>query len=364
MAEPDVIAARVRRWDEAGPQGPMTLELYPTLRCNLDCAFCDTTERHQPPVNELPLSRHLEILDEAAAMGVRRVFILGGGEPLAAKAVTPAVMRRVKQLGMEGVLTTNGTIFPPPLMRQVLDDAWDEIHFSVDGPTPEIHDALRGVAGAFRRTVTHICQLKVARDQRGLAHPRIALHFVLTNRNHRTLAAMVRLAHALGAFRVDFDSLIAYRPEQRALALSPAQAAEVPDIARSALRVADELGIVTTLERFLEPAGLERGRLDVRVHDPAPPQPDDGPLTAALRSAPCLKAWHYLVVQADGRTSPCCVLAGAGESVAERPLQEVWREGAFLQRVRAGMAAGEPLPRCRECSPNILAHERVIRSHL
>jgi hypothetical protein len=28
------------------------------------------------------------------------------------------------------------------------------------------------------------------------------------------------------------------------------------------------------------------------------------------------------------------------------------------------MLNGEPLPRCRECSGNILAHEAVIRSHL
>ena len=146
VPEPDAIAARVRRWDAEGALGPLTLELYPTLRCNLDCAFCDTTDRHRPPVNELPLSRHLEIVEEAAAMGVRRVFILGGGEPLMARQVTPALMHRVKALGMEGVLTTNGTILPPELVQQLLDDGWDELHVSIDGPSPEIHDALRGQA--------------------------------------------------------------------------------------------------------------------------------------------------------------------------------------------------------------------------
>ncbi|MCB9795182.1 MAG: radical SAM protein [Alphaproteobacteria bacterium] len=364
MPEPDAIAARVRRWDAEGALGPLTLELYPTLRCNLDCAFCDTTDRHRPPVNELPLSRHLEIVEEAAAMGVRRVFILGGGEPLMARQVTPALMHRVKALGMEGVLTTNGTILPPELVQQLLDDGWDELHVSIDGPSPEIHDALRGQAGAFRRTVSNLCRLRVARDRRGQDTPRLALHFVLTNQNHRTLPDMVRLAHALGAFRVDFDGLIAYRPEQQALALRPEQAAEVPEIAARALRDADELGIVTTLERFLDPAALRRGEALPEAPAAPEPRPGDGPLVADLRGAPCLKAWHYLVVQADGRTSPCCVLAGEGESVAERSLAEVWTEGAFLERVRAGMRAGAPLPRCRECSPNILGHERAIRERL
>lgn len=336
----------------------MTLELYPTLRCNLSCVFCDTTERHRPQVNELPLERQLEIVEEAAALGVQRVFILGGGEPLAAREVTPRLMRRVKELGLEGVLTTNGTIFPDSLLDQVLDDGWDEIHFSVDGPDAATHDALRGVPGAFRRTVRHICRLNVARRQRGLDRPRVALHFVLTRRNQHTLSDMVRLAHALGAERVDFDALVAYRPEQQALQLSPAEQAALPARAAEALALARTLGIHTTLERLCDPDNLRRGE-----RPPPAPSPAEQ-AQGGLKAAPCLKAWHYLVVAADGRTSPCCVLAGEGESAAQTPLPQLWRDSAFLNAVRAGMLRGAPLPRCRECSGNILAHEALIRSAL
>ena len=326
----------------------MTLELYPTLKCNLDCSFCDTTERHQPRQDELPLARHLEILDEAAELGVKRVFILGGGEPLVARDLTPPIMRRVKELGMEGVLTTNGTILPRSLATQLLDTGWDELHVSIDGPEASIHDTLRGVPGAFAKTVRNLCRLNVMRGTR--ATPRLALHMVVTNTNHHTLPAMVRLGHALGCFRIDFDHLIAYRPEQLALALTEAQRRELPSIVRRAQDQAQALGIATTLENLIE--GPQRGE--------APP-PSEG---VGLENAPCLKAWHYLVVQADGRTSPCCVLAGQGESAASTSLDTLWRESDFLGQVRAGMIAGEPLPRCRECSPNILAHERHIRSHL
>jgi MoaA/NifB/PqqE/SkfB family radical SAM enzyme len=354
MPEPELIAARLRQWSADTPQGPMTLEVYPTLRCNLDCAFCDTTDRHRPPMDELPLARHLEIVEEAAAMGARRVFILGGGEPLLAKEITPALMRRVKQLGLEGILTTNGTLFPPALMDQVLDDAWDELHFSIDGADAETHDALRGVKGAFKRTVTHACRLRVLKERRGLVHPRLALHTVITQKNHHQLAAIVRLAHALGAFRVDFDGLIAYRPEQQALALGPAARRALVGFAKEGLEEAARLGVITTLARFVDAEGAVRG-------EAAPPAPPPG---LGLGSAPCLKAWHYLVVQANGRSSPCCVLAGEGESVATTSLREVWERGAYLQGVRAGMLRGEPTPRCRECSPNILAHEAVIRDAL
>ena len=354
LNELEAIAGRIRRWATDGPQGPFTLELYPTLRCNLNCAFCDTTDRHRPVTNELSVSRQLEILEEAAALGVQRVFLLGGGEPLLS-AATPKLMERTKELGLEGILTTNGTRFSDRLIDQVMTWGWDEIHFSVDGPTPEIHDALRGKAGAFRRTITTICKINVQKRFRGLTAPSLALHFVLTNKNFHTLVAMVELGRAVGVDRIDFDALIAYRPEQLALALSDTQRAQVPNFAKEALKLAQSLGIETTLERFLDANALQRGA------EASLPVGADGP---GLSTAPCLKAWHYLVVQSDGRTSPCCVLAGEGETVAEQSLEEVWRNGGFLNRVREGMRSGLPLDRCRECSANILAHERAIRSHL
>lgn len=353
MPSPTQVAARVRTWETEGPKGPMTLEVYPTLACNLSCSFCDTTDRHRPPVNELSAERWLEIIDEAADLGVQRVFILGGGEPLLRKDVTPKIMARVKDHGMEGILTTNGTLLTPALTEQLLQMGWDEIHFSIDGPTPEVHDKLRGQHGAFQRTVKAACRLAVEKRKRNLSSPRIALHFVLTNQNHRTLSEMVRLGHSLGAFRIDFDALIAYTDEQQALALSPAALREVPELAGAAKALADELGIQTTLDNFMSPERLKRGD--------APPPASDAP---GLKGAPCLKAWHYLVVQADGKTSPCCVLAGAGGSVASTSVQEVWLKDPFMTSVRDGMTAHQPLERCRECSWNILQHEARIREAL
>lgn len=350
---PPSIAARVSQWERGAQPGPMTLELYPTLSCNLDCAFCDTTDRHRPPVDELSREELLALVDEAADLGVRRVFVLGGGEPLARKDAAPALLRRIKSHDMEGILTTNGTLLGPGLARQLVETGWDEVHVSIDGPDAATHDRLRGREGAFRRTVRNTCRLSQLRRSTGRATPRVALHFVLTRTNWRTLPGMIDLAVALGAFRVDFDALIAYTPEQRALQLTAEERAAVPAVARRALDKAEQHGIQTTLHHFLHPARLDRGNTRVEI-----------PTAPGLRGAPCLKAWHYLVVQADGRTSPCCVLAGEGGSVRGRGLAESWRGDAFLNTVRESMLAKSPLPRCRECSWNILAHEADIRAEL
>lgn len=352
MDELGAIAGRVRAREEGPGPGPWTLELYPTLRCNLDCAFCDTTDRHRPAAGELPAERWVALLEEAAALGARRLMLLGGGEPLLSPA-TPPLIRRAKALGMAGTLTTNGTRMDAPFRALLVETGWDEVHVSVDGATPETHDALRGKPGAFARTVAATCRLRRERDAAGAGHPRIALHAVLTRRNVAELPALVRLAAAVGAFRIEVDALVAYRPEQRALALGPAEEAALPALVAEARAEADRLGLATTLDRFARADTLRRGD--------RPPARGDGD---GIAGAPCLKAWHHLVIQHDGRTSPCCVLAGEGESVADRPLAEVWGGGAYLEGIRAGMRAGRPPGRCAECSENILAHERAIRARL
>jgi len=352
--DPATIAARIQQGTPEAPSGPMTLEIYPTLACNLSCQFCDTTDRHRPPVNELSLERWLEIVDEAAEMGVARVFVLGGGEPLLRPDIA-TILTRIKARGLEGILTTNGTLLNPKLGGLMMDIGWDEIHFSLDGACPATHDSLRGVRGAFQRTVKAACRVAVQRRRIQGAVPRIAVHFVLTNQNYQELSDVVRLAHALGAFRVDFDVLIAYHPEQRALMLTPEQRARVPKLAEEAIKVAKSLGVATTLENFTHSDRLERGNAPINT------APTSG---EGLHAAPCLKAWHYLVVQADGRTSPCCVLSGQGGDVSSGSLTELWRSDKFLNDVRAGMLSGQPLPRCSECSWNILSHEDAIRRQL
>ena len=89
MPSNEFIAARISKWTPTKPKGPVTLEIYPTLRCNLDCSFCDTTDRHRPPMNELSTETWLQIIDEAAdrwpllaASVVHRVGRLSPGDQI------------------------------------------------------------------------------------------------------------------------------------------------------------------------------------------------------------------------------------------------------------------------------------------
>ncbi len=340
MDERDAVAARVVE-NAAGPGGgPWTLEVYPTLRCNLSCQFCDTTDRHRPPQNELSAARWERIVNEAADLGARRIMVLGGGEPLLAEA-TATILRTAGHRGLQGFLTTNGTRLArfAPLLAEI---SWDEVHVSIDGASAQTHDRLRGQRGAFRQSVRGLCALR-----QQAPGTRRGLHTVVTRENIDELAEIVRLGASLGCTRVEFDHLIAYRPEQVRLALSEVQRASLPERIAEIEGVALSLGVETTAAGLLSRRGLA----------PPPPSTQRG-----LAGAPCLKAWHHLVIQADGKVSPCCVLAGEGEIVTS--VADSWERDPFLSRVRTAMLTQAPMQRCRECSQNILVHERAIRDRL
>ena len=357
LSEGQAIAGRIRRWDSGETRGPYTMELYPTMTCNIDCVFCDTTYRKGKQTGELTADQYWKLLDEARDLGVKRVFILGGGEPLVRKDVTPELMRRIKAYGLEGHIATNGTLFDEALIDQVIESGWDELHFSLDAPDPAVNDYLRGRAGVFETVAKTMCRIHGKKHSKGLGvhdAPRMLIHAVVTNKNYWMFSEMVKFAHAVGVFRVNFDYIIAYRPEQHALTLTDEEKAEVPAHARAGIADAERLDIITTLPQFLLPETMERGHMTF---------PQEGAPDA--EHAPCLNPWYYLVVHPEGKTSPCCVIPGIGDDV-RGGLKGVWdgQAGTFFGDLRTNMINKEMTDLCRNCTYSIISRNDYIREYI
>ena len=319
------------------------------MRCNLSCSFCDTTYRHQKDSEELTLDEWLTIIHEAISTGVQQFFVLGGGEPFVKRGILD-ILGAIKSHGCYGMLTTNGSLIDEKVSDELLDMKWDEFHFSIDGDNPLTHDTLRGQQGSFKKAVQSACRLSTHNKN---FQPRIVLHTVITNRNHTQLCGIIKLAYALKAKRVDFDSLIAYRPEQQSLLLSPSQESILQQEAQKALSLAQELGIESTLENFVHQERVHRGAS-------LPKATSD----VGMKGAPCLKPWHHLVIGHNGRTSPCCVLSGEGPSIKGQSFLDFWHTSSYFTALRTSMYQHKPTNRCAECSWNILRHEQEIRNHI
>ena len=137
--------------------------------------------------------------------------------------------------------------------------------------------------------------------------------------------------------------------------LNDEERAEVPRYVQEAIEVADELGIITTLEHFLRPSTMDRGSMTFS---------QDGAGDAA--HAPCLNPWYYLVVHPDGKTSPCCVIPGIGDDVRDG-LKDVWtgsRDGSFFGDLRSNMIDKKMTELCRNCTYSIISRNDYIREYL
>jgi MoaA/NifB/PqqE/SkfB family radical SAM enzyme len=118
---------------------PVLCNYYLTYRCNAKCHFCDIWERPSPFVKAENVEQNL--LD-MRRLGVR-VVDFTGGEPLlhpqAAEFFAVA-----KQQGFITTLTTNAVRYPN--LAEKLRGKVDMLHFSLDAPTAELHDEIRGIA--------------------------------------------------------------------------------------------------------------------------------------------------------------------------------------------------------------------------
>ena len=61
------------------------------------------------------------------------------------------MVRKIIGSGMNGSITTNGTLLDQEHIRELVELGWDLLVFSIDGGDPETNDRLRGMAGAFKK---------------------------------------------------------------------------------------------------------------------------------------------------------------------------------------------------------------------
>lgn len=84
------------------------MELELSRICNLGCIYCYAASG-RPLDNELRLSELLDVVDQAVDLGVKKIIILGGGEPLLSPHLYPLI-EYIREKGLAVDLFTNGTL--------------------------------------------------------------------------------------------------------------------------------------------------------------------------------------------------------------------------------------------------------------
>lgn len=128
-----------------------------TRTCNLKCVHCYTSSEACKYEGELTTDQCRHVLDDLAAFKVPAV-LFSGGEPM----VRPDLFELIayaRGLGLHVVVSTNGTLITEQIARQFVKNKLAYVGISLDSADPAVHDAFRGMPGAFHRTMRgfHYC---------------------------------------------------------------------------------------------------------------------------------------------------------------------------------------------------------------
>jgi SynChlorMet cassette radical SAM/SPASM protein ScmF len=235
----------VRPGNDGEPPPLQSIYFYCTPECNARCYHC-----YQPTkkvANELRLIQPGQLsadgfaafLRRARRIGLRHVKITGGEALL--RADLPQIINDAHELGLNVSLETNGYL---------LDEEWADfltqrdvyVSVSLDGPTAQVHDRLRGHPGSFDRAVRAL-SLLVSAGSRPAAITSLSRH------NVSYIEQIVEAAAATGCRLIKLNPVntlgVAQRLKKGHILLSPA---EIMQLYRERERLERTYGVFLYLE--------------------------------------------------------------------------------------------------------------------
>jgi len=223
----------------APPRTPVGAKLELTYSCNLTCPFCytDSPRRTRERATDLSDEAWLRIVDDAIVTGIVEAVVTGG-EPLLRRELALDVIERLAAADVGVTLNTNGWFIDEAVADRLARCDGLQVNISIDGASPSLHDAIRGVRGSWRRAVGGIDLLL----RRGV---RVCIAHVVTPENERYVGEFLDELWLLGVTRI------------RMTPVSPLGAA-----ARDGCWDVDRRALRRTVDRFRERAP---GTVDVSL---------------------------------------------------------------------------------------------------
>lgn len=117
-----------------------------TLRCNAHCVHCGSSAGKDRADN-LSDDEILRICDELAAVNCRKVALIGGEVFL--HPAWRTIVCKLRSLNIDVQIITNGLALDAKKIQFLHQQNIDTLGISLDGASPEVHDAIRGVHGIF-----------------------------------------------------------------------------------------------------------------------------------------------------------------------------------------------------------------------
>lgn len=296
-----------------------------THRCNLRCCYCYYHDGlHVADGNELSAQDVIGFLNAVKPFLPKRVTMtVLGGEPLLYPTKLIDVCRAAVRLGMTPLVSTNGTLIDAAFAKEARRIGL-EVQVSLDGPTPEINDPLRG-NGTFDKI------------RQGVS--------VLRSHGVKTILSMVCCRQNFESLEAFLDLAIQWKvPEARFIPLKHMGAATAHH-----LEMVPHYEIVTTAWQLLKKHPEYRhlfGRDCLTILANTCRYSD--------QKLSCGTGSQTFLLDVDGRLYPCLNLNRpefAFGHIFDKnfDFKEIWKNSKALKHVRAAVNIGNADGPCATC---------------
>jgi MoaA/NifB/PqqE/SkfB family radical SAM enzyme len=184
-------------------KAPLFLHWELTSRCNQNCIHCYNNSG-EPLEDELSHSFCLTLAEELAEMKIFQVCLSGGEPLLHPKFYEIAQIFKSRKSIINTI--SNGWLVDEKQAEKI-SELVSCIQISIDGATPEVHDAIRRRKGSWRRAIKAVENLQNANIHF------ISLAFTIMKNNINQISEMIDLAAQL---EIDFFHAITLIPIGRA----------------------------------------------------------------------------------------------------------------------------------------------------
>jgi MoaA/NifB/PqqE/SkfB family radical SAM enzyme len=338
---------------------PAVLSATVTNACNLRCRMCAQWGPEGyilggKPQEAMPVSRWIELVNEAGRLGTK-VVCLRGGEPLLFPGVLE-IIRRIKARGLFLCMDTNG-VFLGKVAEELVDTGIDVITVSVDGPEA-VHDRVRGVPGTFQAMAGGVRAVHEAKARTGSRAPEMGACFTMSPESLPGLAGMGDVMRTLGLPTISANPYY-YFPEKTGRVYEERMKGELGCEAYS-WRGFHREGSGVDPEAFLETwHAFKAGLGDVRLYPFMDFTDDDFLAWFSDNETPvgrreCPNPVRLLDIQPGGDANFCVDFPDyVIGNVAARSIEEVWN-GERAQAFRRAVAAA-PFPVCFRCGATYMS---------
>ena len=311
-------------------QAPFLVIWETTRSCGLACKHCRASAILGRDPGELTTDEGEKLMKDVAAMGTP-ILILSGGDPLNRPDLEELV-RRGKNAGLRlGTIPATTENLTQGRIQGLKDAGIDQIAFSLDGPTAELHDGFRGVPGSFDKTMEGVRYVHEA----GVP---LQINTVLGSWNFAHLEKMILLISTLDVVFWEVFFLI---PIGRGTELKSLSAEQFERVFERLYKLNQQVDWVIKLteaphyRRFVVRREAERGGADVSArirHILARPRGVGGAMGLSPQAVNAGKGFAF--VDYLGNISPSGFLPVVAGNVRHTPLSEVYRNSPIFTSLR------------------------------